>query len=117
MDSESFDLKNFSHNLGQNWYHVVLISKYRYPIFRQEHQRALALDALDWICKRHKIDLYTKEVMDDHVHLFVSCPPEYSIRKMIQLIKGGSSYFIRRNHPSLKRYEHLWSRGSMYRFS
>ena len=111
----SVELKRFSHSLGQNWYHLVLIPKYRYPVFAQTHQRKLAVEAFDWICERHNIELFTKEVMDDHVHLFVSCPPDCSIRRMIQLIKGGSSYYIRKNHPPLKKYKSLWSKGCMYR--
>ena len=112
---KSKELKKFSHSVGQNWYHVVLTPKGRYPVFKQVHQRDLAIGAFNWICNRHKIDLFAKEVMDDHVHLFVSCPPDCSIRKLIQLIKGGSSYYIRRNHPPLKKYDAFWSKGYMYR--
>ena len=53
--------------------------------------------------------------MPDHVHLFVSCPPAMSIRKLFQILKGGSSYYIRKNFPSLKKYVHIWNRGTMYR--
>ena len=115
MTRRSSELKRFSHSVGQNWYHVVLIPRGRYPVFEQAHQRDLALQSIDWICARHTIDLFTKEVMEDHVHLFVSCPPDYSIRKMIQIIKGGTSYYIRKHHPSLKKYKALWSKGYMYR--
>ena len=115
MNSVNSELKMFAHSVGQNWYHVVLIPKNRYPIFAQEHQRNLALEAIDWICANHKVDLFAKEVMDDHVHLFVSCPPDYSIRKLVQIIKGGSSYYIRNKQPSLKKYKALWSKGFMYR--
>ena len=115
MTRHSSELKKFSHSIGQSWYHVVLIPRARYPVFEQAHQRDLAIKAIDWICARHKIDLFTKEVMEDHVHLFVSCPPDYSIRRMIQIIKGGTSYYIRKNHPSLKKYPALWSKGYMYR--
>ncbi len=53
--------------------------------------------------------------MEDHVHLFVDCPPDYSIRQLIRVIKGGTSFYIRKNYPALKRYPHLWSSGYMYR--
>jgi putative transposase len=115
MISESSELKRFAHSVGQNWYHVVLIPKSRYPVFAQEHQRDLAIKAIGWICSRHSIEIYAKEVMDDHVHLFISCPPDYSIRKLVQIIKGGTSYYIRSHHPSLKKYKAFWSKGFMYR--
>ncbi len=115
MDSVSSDIKRFAHSIGQNWYHIVLVPKGRFPVFQWEIIKNLAEKAFDWVCERHNIDLFTKEVMPDHVHLFVSCPPEYSIRKLFRILKGGSSYYIRREYPSLKKYKHLWNRGTMYR--
>ena len=115
MNSESSELKKFAHSIGQNWYHVVLIPRGRYPVFAQAHQRDLVSKASKWVSCRHLIDVYAKEIMDDHVHLFVSCPPDYSIRKLVQIIKGGTSYYIRSHHPSLRQYKGLWSKGFMYR--
>ena len=115
MNSESSEIKRFSHNLGQNWYHIVLVTKRRGKIFQWKETKTIAESAFDIVCRRHGIDLFTKEVMPDHVHLFVSCPPHLSIRKLFQLIKGGSSYEIRRAYPSLKKFAHLWNRGTMYR--
>ncbi len=115
MVSDSSEIKRYSHNVGQNWYHVVLIPAYRNPVFRQEHQRKLMLEALAWLCPRHKYELFAKEVMDDHVHLFLSCPQDSSIKRMIQIVKGGTSYYIRKHHPALKIYRAFWSKGSMFR--
>ncbi len=115
MNSENSSLNKFAHNLGQNWYHVVLIPKKRYPVFQNEIQRNVMNDAIDYVCKRHNLDLFTKEVMADHVHLFIDCPPHFSIRKMLQIIKGGTSFYMRSKLPRLKVYLSLWSRGAMYR--
>ena len=115
MNSVSSEIKRFAHNIGQNWYHVVLVTKARYPVFQWKVTKDIADAAFEKVCKDHGIDLFTKEVMPDHVHLFVSCPPNYSIRKLFQILKGGSSYLIRKNYPSLKKYPHLWNRGTMYR--
>jgi putative transposase len=115
MDSNSAGIKRFPHYVGQNWYHVVLIPKYRNPVFGQEHQRQLMLDALDWLCPRHNIDLFAKEVMADHVHLFISCPPGLPVNRLIGRIKGGTSFYMRQHHPPLRRYRTFWSRGAMYR--
>ena len=115
MGSGNFVLKSFSHSVGQNWYHIVLIPKSRYPVFAQKHQRDLAIKAIDWVCSRHSLELFAKEIMDDHVHLFVSCPPDFSVRKLVHMIKGGTSYYIRKNQPSLKKYPAFWSKGFMYR--
>lgn len=115
MNSDSAQIKRFPHSVGQNWYHVVLVPKYRNPVFRQEHQRKLMLEGIEWFCERHKVDLFAKEVMDDHVHLFLSCPPDYSISKLVAMIKGATSYFIRSRHLPLRRYAAFWSKGAMFR--
>ena len=115
MDSVNSDLKRFAHSVGQNWYHVVLVPKARYPVFQWKIIKDIAEKAFDSICEKHNIDLFAKEVMPDHVHLFVSCPPDCSIRKLFQILKGGSSFYIRKAYPSLRKYPHLWNRGTMYR--
>jgi len=115
MDSVNSDIKRFAHSVGQNWYHLVLVPKARCPVFQWKGTKELAEKAVEEVCSRHKIDLFAKEVMPDHIHLFVSCPPDYSIRKMFRIIKGGTSFYIRRDQPALKKYKHLWNRGTMYR--
>ena len=115
MNSVNYDLKKFAHSKGQNWYHIVLVPKGGFPVFQWKALKDIADRAFELVCKNHQIELFTKEVMPVHVHLFVSCPPDYSIRRMFQILKGGSSYFIRKEYPSLKKYKHLWNRGTMYR--
>ena len=115
MNSVNFDIKRFAHSVGQNQYHIVLVTKKRGKIFQWKETKAIAEKAFEWIYERRKIDLFTKEVMPEHVHLFVSCPPDYSVRKLFRILKGGSSYYIRKEYPSLKKYQHLWNRGTMYR--
>jgi putative transposase len=108
-------LKKFSHSIGQNWFHLVLIPKKRYPVFQYEKTNLLAEEAFDVVCKNHKIEIFEKEVMEDHVHIFVDCPPEYGIGQLIKILKGGTSFYIRKKYPALKRYPHLWSSGYIYR--
>ena len=115
MNSESSEIKRFCHSKGQNWYHVTLVPKCRFPVFQWKQLKILGEEALRVVCKNHSIDLYAIEVMPDHVHLFVSCPPNYSIRKLFQIIKGSSSHYIRERWPSLKKYVSFWNRGTMYR--
>ena len=108
-------LKKFSHSIGQNWFHIVLIPKKRNPIFQYPKMKFFGEEAFEVVCKNHKIEIFEKEVMENHVHLFVDCPPDYGIRQLIRIIKGGTSFYIRKRVPSLKRYTHFWSSGYMYR--
>ena len=108
-------LDKFCHSIGQNWYHIVLVTYKRRRIFQWKITNTIAQEAIEFVCNKHSIDIFTKEVMDNHVHLFVSCPPKYSIRELIRIIKGGTSYRIRNKYPSLKKFSRTWSKGYMYR--
>ncbi len=109
------NLDKFCHSIGQNWYHVVLVTYKRRRVFQWKITNTIANEAIEYVCNKHDISIFTKEVMNEHVHLFVNCPPKYSINKLIQILKGGTSYRIRKKFPSLKKYDRLWSRGVMFR--
>ena len=115
MNSVNSELKSLSHSKGQNWYHVIIVPRARYPVFKYESTKKLCEEGIRQVCLNNKIELFTYEVMPDHVHLFISCPPRKSILKMCAIIKGGSSHYIREKMPSLQRYPRLWSRGIFYR--
>jgi len=114
-ENKDKSLDKFLHSLGQNWYHVVLIPKKRYAVFQWPQIKKSGEEAFEFVCKKHEIKIFTKEIMNDHVHLFITCPPEFSIRKLLQVLKGGTSHYIREKHPSLKRYKSFWNKGGMYR--
>jgi hypothetical protein len=53
-------------------------------------------------------------VAGDHIHLFVSVPPSLTIRRLLQMLKGKSSYKLMHEFPHLRkkfRGRHLWARG------
>ena len=115
MNSVNSELKSLSHSKGQNWCHVILVPRARCPVFKYEATKNLCEEAIRKVCKDNEIDLFTHEIMSDHVHLFISCPPRKSILRICALIKGGTSHYIREKMPSLRRYPRLWSRGVFYR--
>jgi len=115
MNSVNNELKSFSHSKGQNWYHLILVPRARCPIFKYEATKKLCEEGIKTTCKNNKIDVFTYEVMPDHVHLFISCPPRKSILKICATIKGGTSHHVRKEMPSLQRYPRLWSKGIFYR--
>ncbi len=108
-------LKKFSSGIGQNWYNLVIVLKKRYPVFQWKETPDLAIVAFTWICGRHSIEVFRMEVMEDPVHLFVDRPLDYEIRKLLKILKDGSSYYIRKNYPSLKKYDSLWNGDHMYK--
>jgi putative transposase len=62
--------------------------------------------------------IHAMEIVEDHVHLFLELYPNVSLSKVVQYLKGGSSYRLFRLHPELKkRYwgGSLWSSGKFFR--
>lgn len=47
---------------------------------------------------------------DEHIHLYISIPPKYSIAYAIQVIKGKSSAWIKKKTNKFPRGS-LWARG------
>lgn len=62
------------------------------------------------VCKETGSDILELETMPDHVHLLVDCDPQYGINRLVRLIKGRTSRYLRAEFPSLKRrLPSLWT--------
>ena len=55
------------------------------------------------VCQEHQAEILQLEVMPDHVHLLVDCDPQFGIHRLVRLVKGRSSRFLRQEFPVLKR--------------
>jgi putative transposase len=102
-----------AHTVYDLKYHLVWVTKYRYDVMRGEIA-IRARDLIRQVCMAREITILKGHVSHDHVHLFVSCPPDISVSKMAQYIKGKSSRLLQQEYPTLrKRYwgQHLWARG------
>jgi len=58
------------------------------------------------IAESHEIEIDTLEIVEDHVHLFVSFPPRMSISNAVGKLKSISASEIFREDPEVKR--ELW---------
>lgn len=107
------DYKHGSHSIYDLKYHVVFCTKYRYRILTGEvGQRVREL--IREICMTNYVDIVSGSVSPDHIHLLLSIPPNVSVSKLIQYIKGKSGRKLLMEFSHLKkRYwgQHLWARG------
>ena len=112
------ELHIFSHIYGQITYHIVLVPKYRYKIFYDRRVKKDCELVIKNICMEHGYKVHALELIEDHVHVFLEFHPSTSLSKVIQSLKGGSSYRMFKIHPELKkRYwgGNLWSSGKFFR--
>ena len=50
------------------------------------------------------------DIMPDHVHIFIKCTSiNTNLAKIVQHLKGFSSYTIRKRFSTMKRYKAFWS--------
>lgn len=102
-----------SHTTYDCKYHIVWITKYRKKVLCgvvAERVREL----IRGICKEHEVEIIKGHVSRDHVHLFVSVPPHLAVSKLVQYLKGKSSYKMLQENKVLSREfwgRHLWGRG------
>ena len=102
-----------AHTVHDIKYHFVWVTKYRYPVLIGE----VALSAREHIrriCMEQEVLVLKGHVGRDHVHLFVSAPPNVAPADIMRFIKGKSSRMLFTEHPLLKkRYwgQHFWARG------
>ena len=106
--------KHHSHSVGNNMKKVQITTKYRYKMMRKELLKVYCKVAIEEACKRHKIEIIILKVLPEHAHMIVDCPRTMSDSKLMNLIKGLSSYLIFRLCPAIrKRYPkgHFWNGG------
>ena len=102
-----------AHTVTELKYHSVWKTKYGYPVLRGEIGLRLR-EVLRMICAEHGMVVVQGNIRADHVHLLVSAPAYLSPAKIVQYLKGKSSYRLQREFRELqKRYwgQHLWGRG------
>ena len=102
-----------SHSVYDIKYHIVWITKYRKQVLHgviAERVRELIRE----ICRANDVEIIKGHVSKDHVHIFVSAPPDISVSKLVQRIKGKSAYKLMQEFKGLNRKfwgRHMWARG------
>lgn len=108
-----------SHAVGESNYHLQLTPAYRQDVFADHLVRELTLAYIVEKLKKHKVVLAGYGFGDDHLHLFVSNVRFVGEIKLVQLLKGYSSYMMRKGHWDLFKDklwgDKFWSEGHFYR--
>ena len=83
--------RKLSHSTYDCRYHIVFIPKYRYRVLENEEVRQFIQTVFEQICQWKDIELIKGKLRPDHVHLYLSIPPKYSISDVIKWLKGKSA--------------------------
>ena len=98
-------LRRTSHAVYETEYHLVWAPKYRKWILRGDIRDSIRA-FFHQIAEDFDFDIIELGVAKDHVHVFLSFPPRYSIARVIGILKSISASRIFQGHPEVKK--ELW---------
>jgi putative transposase len=90
-------------------YHVIWCIKYRRKVLMDAVEIRLK-EILNQVALDVKCEIEEMETDVDHVHLLISCDPQFGIHQVVKRMKGRSSRLLRDEFPFLKsRIPSLWT--------
>jgi len=98
-------IKRTSHAVYDTKYHLVWIPKYRKEILTDKLAKRIE-EIFQEIAEQFGFEIDTMEVQVEHVHIFLSFPPRYSVSRVVGIMKSISSSRIFIEFPWLKEF--LW---------
>ena len=102
-----------SHTVYKIQYHFVFVTKYRYKVLKGDVGYKVR-ELIRQTCEAFEIEIIKGVVSGEHVHIFVSAPPNMAPSEIMRRIKGRSTRKLFEIYPELrKRYwgGHFWARG------
>lgn len=86
-------------------YHIVWSVKYRRYVLKEEVAKRLK-EILNDVSYSKEFNIKTMEIMEDHVHLFVSAHPKISPSYIVKMSKGISGRLLLKEYPRIR--QKLW---------
>jgi putative transposase len=106
-------LQSGYHSRYELKYHFVWCPKYRRMVLKGNRAKYLSKLIYE-VAERYDFDVVELAVMPDHVHMFVSAPPEMSPATIIQTVKSITARRMFSRFPGIKKMlwgGALWVRG------
>ena len=98
-------IRGAAHAIYDTTYHIVGAPKYRKWIVRGD-LRDFVAQCMKEIAISNEFEIEAMQIAEDHVHIFLSFPPRYSIAKVVGMLRSISSSVIFEKYPEVK--EELW---------
>jgi len=116
---EQFTIKPVSIERGNSCvyninYHIVFCPKFRKKVLTGKIRDDLEL-IFKAIVSSNDWNLIEMEIMQDHIHIFISAHPKHSPMEIVKKLKGISARLIFKKYPGFQKKhfwgKHLWSEG------
>lgn len=90
-------------------YHFVWIPRRRRKVLVGEVEKRL-LELIQETAQKLDCEVLAVEIMPEHVHLFLNCPPTLAPDQIMFRIKGYSAKVLREEFPHLLKMPSMWTR-------
>ena len=107
------EYRHGAHSVFEIHLHLVWTTKYRKRILAGEVGLRVR-ELIREVSRRHEVTILRGHVSSDHVHLLVSIPPQVTISRLVQWLKGRSSHHLLAEFAHLRKAfwgRHVWARG------
>lgn len=97
---------SMAHTFSSLYFHLIFGTKYRQPLLRPDIQDDVWA-YLGGIARENDMIPLAVGGHVEHAHLLVRTRPTLSVSRMMQLLKGGSSWWIHRTFADLIDFQWL----------
>ena len=107
------DYRRGAHTVFEIHLHLVWVTKYRKAAVVGD-VAVRVRDLIRDICGQHDVKILKGHVAKDHVHLFVSIPPQVTVSRLLQWLKEKTAHHLLAEFSHLKKQfwgRHVWARG------
>jgi putative transposase len=107
------DYRHGAHTVYEIHLQLVWVTKSRRPALVGEVAWRVR-DRIREICGQHEGVIMKGHGGKDHVHLLVALPPQVTISRLLQWLKGKTAYNLLAEFPHLRKTfwgRHIWARG------
>ncbi len=101
----------YKHNLNSVAlvnYHIVFCPKYRRKLLVDGVKKRCE-EVFEDVARDNGWEIISREVMPNHVHLFVSADPNTRPHIVVKRFKGRTSRILRQEFPELLKMPTLWT--------
>ncbi|MBF0405711.1 MAG: IS200/IS605 family transposase [Candidatus Riflebacteria bacterium] len=105
--------ESLSHTLWECKYHVVWVPKNRRKVIFGKLRKEIGI-ILRKLCEYKGVKLLEGTACIDHIHVFFTVPPKYSISTIVGYLKGKSAMILFEKYTNFKRNfkgQSFWARG------
>ena len=102
-----------THSIFRIHVHLCWCTKYRRVVLMGDVASRVR-DLTRQICGDMDVEILSGVVSRDHVHVLVSMPPQISVSKLVQKVKGKTSFKMQQEFAGLRRQywgQRMWARG------